>query len=388
MNDGHTTANDKVLESLSSENGRILSKMDFTMAQNVDIKPQSDGSADPISSSIRTIHQIRLEDEESNQSSSSGERSDRSSTSPTSKQGRWKIDINGNLRYGSSDSATSTTMSSVCSSIPADDKLSGHSQLMSTSRKRMSDGSLKPPSLRLYSSSSQLPQEAPEQTQPDSQAQQTPPKKRRGRPPKDKSLQAEPTPRRTASRISKLQDEARPRSSIPSRLPVDVYAAQCIEAAYAARLDPFALHPGEHARLVDLLMSKEVTVYLNIRNAILRLWTQNPLCCVTPQEAAGCAKESRFFGLTEAAYKWLARNGYINFGCIEAPREKNSVRTRRGGKPKTVVVIGAGVSGLTTARQLENLFAQDSAKWIEKGEQAPRVIVLEGRKAGRRQSIL
>lgn len=132
--------------------------------------------------------------------------------------------------------------------------------------------------------------------------------------------------------------------------------------------------------LVDRLMTKEITVYLNIRNAILRLWHQNPLCSITPEEAAGCAKESRFFGLAEVAYKWLVRNGYINFGCVEVPRDAAAIaRSRRNGKQKTVVVIGAGVSGLTAARQLEHLFAQDSAKWTDNGERPPKVIVLEGR---------
>ena len=180
--------------------------------------------------------------------------------------------------------------------------------------------------------------------------------------------------------ISKLHTEVRPRSSIPYRIPANLFASQCVDAAYASRLNPFALHSGEHAVLVDLLMTKEVTVYLNIRNAIVRLWTQNPLCVVTPQEAAGCAKESRFFGLAEVAYKWLVRNGYINFGCVEVPRDVESMRSRKNGKQKTVVVIGAGVSGLTTARQLENLFAQESAKWTDQGEHPPKVIVLEGRR--------
>jgi len=162
---------------------------------------------------------------------------------------------------------------------------------------------------------------------------------------------------------------------------VDVFASQCIDAAYSSRLDPYALHQGEHALLVDLLMHKEVTVYLNIRNSILRLWHQNPLCSITVDEAAGCAKEARCFGLAEVAYKWLVRHGYINFGCAQVPQDPSlRMRMRRGGKQRTVVVVGAGVSGLTAARQLEGLFAQESAKWTDAGERPPRVLVLEGRR--------
>jgi len=157
-----------------------------------------------------------------------------------------------------------------------------------------------------------------------------------------------------------------------------VFASECIQAAHASRLDPYSLHSGEHRLLADQLMSKEVTVYLNIRNAILRLWQQNPMCSITIEEAAGCAKEGRFFGLAEVAYKWLVRNGYINFGCVEIPRELVSLK--KNTRQRTVVVIGAGVSCLSTARQLEGLFAQTSERWTDAGERPPRVIVLEGRK--------
>ncbi|KAK3714735.1 hypothetical protein LTR37_007715 [Vermiconidia calcicola] len=354
--------------------------MDNIMVHNVDITFQPGHSADFVRPDMNKLEPAGVEEDDSNLSSAGSDPSDRSSGSSTSQKGKWKVDTHGNWRYGSSDSTTSTSISSTRSSIAADDKKSDLLQLVSPSRKRMSDGSVKQPMLRLNCSSTsafQLPQVAPEPLQA-TQDKQNAPKNRRGRPPKENSTS---TPRvRRASRISKLQTEVRPRSSIPARIPVDVFASQCIEAAHASRLNPFALHPGEHALLVDLLMSKEVTVYLNIRNAILRLWTQNPLCSITAEEAAGCAKEGRFYGLAEVAYKWLLRNGYINFGCVEVPQDTKTIRNSRSGKQKTVVVVGAGVSGLTTARQLEHLFAQDSARWTDAGERPPRVIVLEGRR--------
>lgn len=298
---------------------------------------------------------------------------------------RWKLGPDGNWeRYASLESATSTSLMSTGSSTVAEDKPQDATEITVAPKKRMSDGTLKQPTLIRLGSKSDLPRPPPVQTvQPDPTVQQTQPK-RRGRPPKDKSAAATgPTtkPRvRRASMISTLGGEVRPRSAIPNRLPAAEFASQCLDAVHAARLDPFALHHGEHQLLVDKLMAKEITVYLNIRNAILRLWHQNPLCSISPEEAAGCAKESRFFGLAEVAYKWLVRNGYINFGCIEMPRDATAIaRAKRNGKQKTVVVIGAGVSGLTAARQLEHLFAQDSAKWTDNGERPPKVIVLEGR---------
>lgn len=356
-------------------------------AAEANIRNESAQSADQISSNVAKIRPSVVEDDESILSSSGSDHSMRSEESNINVKGAWKVDANGNWRYGSSDSATSTGISSVSSSVSIDHKKDDRTLIQSPSRKRMSDGSIKHPKLRLNSLPSNGASQATnaqQQLQQNPQELSTPPKKKRGRPPKDKSMiattTASPPKTRKASRISELQDEVRPRSSIPSRLPVDVFAGQVIEAAYASRLNPFVLHPGEHTLLSELLMSQEVTVYLNIRNALLRLWHQNPMVSVTPKEAAGCAKEARFFGLAEVAYKWLVRNGYINFGCVEVPREADMTRAKRLGKQRTVVVIGAGVSGLTTARQLEHLFAQDAAAWIDRGERPPKVVVLEGRR--------
>ena len=362
------------------------------MTANVDIKSKLEVSVNSLDGDITALRTPGVEEDESSHSSSSTDLFDRSSGSTSSRKGKWKIDTNGDWRrYGSTESATNTSISSICSSIAADEKISDQQKSLSPSRKRMSDGSLKPSIIRLSSRSQAIPPAPPlptEATKSEIQPQQSTPRRRRGRPPKDKSapskdnstLAGSKSKVRRASMISKLSSEVRPRASIPSRLPANIYASQCIGAAYASRLNPYALHPGEHALLVDLLMSKEVTVYLNIRNAILRLWKQNSLCSVTAEEATGCAKEGRFFGLAEVAYKWLVRNGYINFGCMQVPRDLASIkRSGNNSTQKTVVVIGAGVSGLTTARQLEGLFAQDSAKWTDAGERPPSVVVLEGR---------
>lgn len=169
--------------------------------------------------------------------------------------------------------------------------------------------------------------------------------------------------------------KCRPRGSIPSRLPASVYAQQCIAAAYASRLDPYAMHKGEQEALQDQLCHVHVTVYLNIRNGILRLWTVNPMVSVTREEALGCAKEHRWMNLASFAYDWLARNGYINFGCVEVPMPLVPPRRGRRKEGPTIVVIGGGVGGLGCARQLEGLF-----RHYRDTDTAPRVIVLEGRR--------
>ena len=176
--------------------------------------------------------------------------------------------------------------------------------------------------------------------------------------------------------------DLRARTSIPTNITPTVLAQQSIHAAYSSRLNPFALHPDEYQLLRNHICHLHVSAYLNIRNRILRLWVKNPLVSVTEEEAAGCALASRWLGLAEVAYEWLVRRGYINFGCVEAPDSSNayvkkykSKRFRR----KTIVVIGAGMSGLGCARQLEGLFEHYRERWTSIGEEPPQVILLEGR---------
>lgn len=174
----------------------------------------------------------------------------------------------------------------------------------------------------------------------------------------------------------------RPRTSLPIGLSAEDLARQSILAAYSSRLNPFALHPNEYHLLRNHINSLHVSAYLNVRNRILRLWMRNPLVSVIAEEAAGCALSSRWLGLAEVAYEWLIRRGYINFGCLEIPDSSNvriKKRQLKRAKRKTIVVVGAGMSGLGCARQLEGLFAHYRERWTSAGEEAPRVIILEGR---------
>lgn len=168
----------------------------------------------------------------------------------------------------------------------------------------------------------------------------------------------------------------RPRSSIPSGLSAAAYAQQCVAAAYSSRLNPYTLHPKEQEALQDHLCHLHVTVYLNIRNGILRLWTRNSLVSVSKDEAMGCAKDYRWMSLASFAYEWLIRNGYINFGCVEIPVPLAPAKPgRRKGCP-VIVVIGAGMAGLGCARHLEGLFNH----YHDTINSEPRVVVLEGRR--------
>lgn len=167
----------------------------------------------------------------------------------------------------------------------------------------------------------------------------------------------------------------RPKSSIPSRLSAAAYGQQCVSAAYACRLNPYALHKKEQEALQDYLCHLHVTVYLNIRNGILRLWTRNPMVSVTKEEALGCAKDYRWMSLASFAFEWLVRNGYINFGCVEVPFALAPPKRGRRRDGPVIVVIGAGMAGLGCARHLEGLFHH-----YHDPSTSPRIVVLEGRR--------
>lgn len=102
---------------------------------------------------------------------------------------------------------------------------------------------------------------------------------------------------------------------------------------------------------------------------------------VMRDEAIGCAKDARWFDVARICHEWLVRRGYINYGCVEnmetasdAPRPRGIKRKRR-----TIAVIGAGMSGLGCARQLEGLISQFRGRFHDMGEDIPEVIVVEGR---------
>lgn len=123
----------------------------------------------------------------------------------------------------------------------------------------------------------------------------------------------------------------------------------------------------------------QVTTYLNIRNSILRLWILDTRTPVTRKQAVGCAG-SRWFDVASICYDWLVRRGFINFGCLKFPPAsplptQNTVAT----KQNTIVIIGAGMSGLGCARQLTGLAEQYADRFRGRGELPPRVLVLEGR---------
>lgn len=173
---------------------------------------------------------------------------------------------------------------------------------------------------------------------------------------------------------AKVAGTFKAKSSIPSRLPPAEYARQCVAAAEGSRLNPYALHEDEQKLLQDKLCQQHVTVYLNIRNGILRLWHRNPSVSVNVDEAIGCARDERWTRLACFAWEWLVRRGYINFGCVDPPAVRRLAKGKaKASQRETIVVVGGGMAGLSTARQLTNLFQHYP------DHPTPRIIVLEAR---------
>ncbi|KAF5257502.1 hypothetical protein FOXYS1_11967 [Fusarium oxysporum] len=171
----------------------------------------------------------------------------------------------------------------------------------------------------------------------------------------------------------------RPKASVPTDMSAYQYASECVLAAESSRLNPYALHPEEYHLLRHHISYTQVTTYLNIRNGIIRLWFQHPWIGVTRLEAVGCAN-ARWFDAASVCYDWLVRRGYINYGCVRlSEAETDDTVAPVVKRQKTIAVIGAGISGLGCARQLEGLFRQFADRFHERGEPAPRVVVLEGR---------
>lgn len=130
------------------------------------------------------------------------------------------------------------------------------------------------------------------------------------------------------------------------------YIKECEAAAIASRLPPHSMSSLEASVMREHISHLQVTTYIVTRNAILRLWFKNPMLWVSIEEAQGVAREERHFPLCRAIWEFLIRSGYINFGCLDVPTMNVTSKEQR-----QIVIVGAGISGLATARHLTTLLA-------------------------------
>ncbi|XP_017490597.1 PREDICTED: possible lysine-specific histone demethylase 1 isoform X3 [Rhagoletis zephyria] len=134
-------------------------------------------------------------------------------------------------------------------------------------------------------------------------------------------------------------------------------------AAFQSRLPFDKMTSNEAACFPDITKTGLVAqrVFLNIRNRLLQMWIENPKQQLIVENAIR-DMEPPFDSdpnLVKRVHSFLERHGFINFGIFKRLRP---IPTKKLGK---VIVIGAGISGLAAAQQLQQ-FGMD-------------VIVLEAR---------
>jgi lysine-specific histone demethylase 1 len=115
------------------------------------------------------------------------------------------------------------------------------------------------------------------------------------------------------------------------------------------------------ARVVTNIGGIEQVNYILIRNHIIAKWRENVNVWVT-QEMFLNSVPIHCHGLLDSAYDYLVSHGYINFGVSQSIKERFPNEYTKS----NVIVVGAGLAGLSAARQLMRL--------------GFKVTVLEGRK--------
>lgn len=134
-------------------------------------------------------------------------------------------------------------------------------------------------------------------------------------------------------------------------------------AAFQSRLPFDKMTSAEAACFTEITKNGLVAqrVFLNIRNRLLQMWIENPKVQLTIENALK-DMEAPFDSdpnLVRKVHAFLERHGFINFGIF---KRLKPIPSKKLGK---VIVIGAGISGLAAAQQLQQ-FGMD-------------VIVLEAR---------
>ncbi|KAH6921823.1 hypothetical protein HPB50_005368 [Hyalomma asiaticum] len=122
-------------------------------------------------------------------------------------------------------------------------------------------------------------------------------------------------------------------------------------AAFQSRLPFDKMTAQEAACFPDIVQSALQTqkIFLHIRNRLLQLWLENPKQQLVFENALPQMEPpyNSDGPLVHRIFLYLERQGLINFGVYDRPRPGP---LKKHGK---VIVIGAGISGLAAAQQLQ-----------------------------------
>ncbi|KND01802.1 uncharacterized protein SPPG_03593 [Spizellomyces punctatus DAOM BR117] len=179
----------------------------------------------------------------------------------------------------------------------------------------------------------------------------------------ERTLRPRPQPRATALR-----------SGYATTLQISL-ASECDLAATNSRLPPDSMVEAEEAIFPQYARTLEASsTYIRCRNFILALWLRNPVKYLEYTRVAEVASiQGRLVNIWNSpvlrdAYEFLQRYRYINFGILPLSPQPSSKQSPR------IIVIGAGIAGLSAARELLNLYRHHPT------EAQPVITVLEGRK--------
>ncbi|KAL6531688.1 Lysine-specific histone demethylase 1 1 [Orobanche minor] len=141
--------------------------------------------------------------------------------------------------------------------------------------------------------------------------------------------------------------QRKPRSSADLSKEVDIEALIAISVGFP--VDSLTEEEIE-ANVVSRIGGTEQANYIIVRNHILARWRSNVSVWLTKDHVLESIR-AEHKNLVNSAYNFLLHHGYINFGVAPAIQD---VKTKvLGEMPKgSVIVIGAGLSGLVAARQL------------------------------------
>jgi len=127
-------------------------------------------------------------------------------------------------------------------------------------------------------------------------------------------------------------------------------------AAFQSRVPNDKMTQVEAACFPDLVTPPaSQQLYIQLRNRLLQLWLENPRQQLVASDAVGrlAPPWDSDKQLVTRVHAFLERHGYINFGIYKKVASPAAPAPSPATKGK-VVIIGAGIAGLTAAQQLKS----------------------------------